>query len=444
MDSMNSLQLEREVLSILFSDKDACDGYIETIKTEYFFSRSLRIIFSTMQRLYKEKKPVDLTLVRNDLLKSGLLVEAGGEDELAEISMLSTNPECFGEYIQELKTMWQKREIRRFAIGLAESNKEVKDISADVERFFSEINASSTEKGLERFGEILQEVYFPMMDERIKKEKQIGIPTGFKTVDRLTGGFAKGNLVIMAARPSVGKTTLAVNMAMNVAMRNIPVYIFSIEMTSVQLVDRIISSVTHIDSNRLKTGDLSIHMQQELVAGSGTLYRIPLYIDQTGTITPQEIRQRIKKKIKETREYPGLVVIDHLQLLHMQLKGRRFENREKEMAEISRYFKSMAKELGTTVLAISQLSRDSDKRWKDGSGRKPRLSDLRDSGALEQDADIVYLIHRPKAYDASANEEEDENACELILAKSRDGQTGVIPMSFEGKFYQFSEITKEF
>jgi len=441
---MNSLQLEREVLSILFSDKDACDGYIETIKTEYFFSRSLRIIFSTMQRLYKEKKPVDLTLVRNDLLKSGLLVEAGGEDELAEISMLSTNPECFGEYIQELKTMWQKREIRRFAIGLAESNKEVKDISADVERFFSEINASSTEKGLERFGEILQEVYFPMMDERIKKEKQIGIPTGFKTVDRLTGGFAKGNLVIMAARPSVGKTTLAVNMAMNVAMRNIPVYIFSIEMTSVQLVDRIISSVTHIDSNRLKTGDLSIHMQQELVAGSGTLYRIPLYIDQTGTITPQEIRQRIKKKIKETREYPGLVVIDHLQLLHMQLKGRRFENREKEMAEISRYFKSMAKELGTTVLAISQLSRDSDKRWKDGSGRKPRLSDLRDSGALEQDADIVYLIHRPKAYDASANEEEDENACELILAKSRDGQTGVIPMSFEGKFYQFSEITKEF
>lgn len=441
MELIHSLEFEREVLAILFSDKESVDAHLESIKPEYFFSRKTGIIFDCMKTLYSEKKPIDISLVRNELSRNNLLMDAGGEDELADIATLSSDSECLPYYISELKAMWQSREIKRFALKISESSGGTKEIAREVEKFFSELTADSTEAGLVKFGKILQDVYFQIMDERMRKEKRFGTPTGFKSVDRMTSGFVHGDLVILAARPSVGKTTLAINMAINVAMMNRPVYIFSVEMTAIQLVDRIMASVIHLDSNSIKNGTLSVHESQELISGSGKLYNLPLYIDESGNITPNEIRARIKKLVKETGESPALIVVDHLQLLHMDTKGRRFENREKEMAEISRYFKSMAKELGTTVLAVSQLSRSSDKRSKGGD--RPRLSDLRDSGALEQDADIVLLIHRPEAYDASAKEDGNPQ-CELIVGKARDGETGVIPMSFEGRFYQFSEITKDF
>lgn len=445
-NSMNaSIQLEREILGLMLSDPDTLNANIGELEEDYFFFHASKLVFSSMKALSESGRKVDLIMVRDDLDKSGKLPEAGGEEALVELASLSGEDDSIPDYIRELKDKWQKREVQKFATILSQAAtvEDISDVMQRAEQFFLGVSSVNLKSDLKSIGSILQDEYLPMLDARLRKDSSAGISTGFRRIDDLTCGFNAGDLIIMAARPSVGKTTLATNMAVSVAGKGYPVAIFSIEMTNNQIVERILSAYAQVNASNLKHGTISEHAQQELIAASGSLFSAPLYIDETGDINPAQIKTRVKKLSSRLGKMPALVIIDHLQLIHMgKIQGRKFENREKEMAEISRFFKAMAKELGTTVLAVSQLSRASDKRGKGGVGDRPRLSDLRDSGALEQDADIVYLIHRPEAYDASlkGRGDEQEKTCEVIVAKSRNGETGVVPMTFQGQFYQFSEI----
>ncbi len=457
--------LEREVLGLFIRDKNILESYIGELSTDTFYLKNHQIIFEALKETYQKEGKVDILILKDFLKKKNLLGEIGGENYLIDLVDLVGIEENIEEYIRNLKLKYILRKIISFSNQIAQKGYDeydVENILSEIETFTSKIGLEITQQ--EKFVSLedIIDVYLEELDRKIRGDSVFGgVSTGYEKLDEMIGGLKFGEFNILAARPSVGKTALALNFALNAA-KKYTVLFFSIEMTQTQLFDRLVSIESGIENYKLQKGILSNWEQEEIHKTIADMRKLPIYIDDSTDINPFVIKTRsfrLKTLIEKEREkliaegyseenLPkplGLIIIDHLQLLHFpKTKGIRFESREKEMSAISRYLKLLAKELNVAILAISQLSRSPMK--DKGKPRKPRLSDLRDSGALEQDASVVMLLHREFAYDVGGIQKGEPNIdnvkekeTELIIGKNRHGKTGTIPMVFVGSTYKFYE-----
>ncbi len=433
----HSLDAERAVLAAMMLDETAITTAVQIVQESDFYRPAHRMIAAAIYRMFEKNEAVDLVTLSDELRTSNELDKVGGAVALAELldgAITAANVEFYSRIVREKSLL---RQMIRAAGEIAEEAYRPPD---DVESFIDraehtmfEISEGGPRKGFVAVKDLLNESFEQI--ERLSKEKRLvtGIPTGFKDLDIATAGFQKSDFIVIAARPSMGKTAFTLNVAENVAVEHrIPVAFFSLEMSKESLVQRLLSSQARVDGNRLRTGFLGERDWPRLTTAAGKLADAELYIDDTAGISALEIRAKSRRLMVETKGRLGLVVIDYLQLIRGH--GRN-ENRQQEISHISRSLKALAKELSVPVVALSQLKRPTD--IKEGH-RRPVLSDLRESGAIEQDADVVVFIHRPEVYGVA----EKEGIAELIIGKQRNGPIGVHELMFQKSITRFENLAR--
>ncbi len=425
----HSLEAEASVLGAVLIDKDAIYGVAEILRPEHFYHPGHQQIFRAMEELYEKRSPIDLVTVAERLKKHKLLTKIGGRAYLTKLANQVPTSSHAESYAQIVKDLASKRELIAAAAVINQAAfDEGLDANEALDRSERAVFQLS-QKYLRGIPISLREALAASFDRLDELQKQAdglrGVPTGFGDLDNLLAGLQKGNLIILAARPGVGKSAFALNVARYEAVeKKLPVLFFSLEMSKEELVDRLLVRQADIDSWRMKTGKLADSDFSKLSDAMGILAEAPLYLDDTPALTILEIRAKARRLQVETGLQ--LIIVDYLQLV----QGRHLENRVQEVAEISQGLKSLAKELGVPVLALSQLSRAVESR---GSSR-PRLADLRESGSIEQDADVVAFLYR-----------EDEENPELVtceVAKHRNGPTGVFKLYFNPKRISFYGVEK--
>ncbi|GIO07827.1 replicative DNA helicase [Brevibacillus reuszeri] len=430
-------EAEQSVLGAVFLSKEALTTAIEILRPEDFYKTAHQRIFQTMVDLYEKGEPVDLVTVTADLSDHKLLEEVGGVTYITEIASsvpTAANIEYYAKIVEEKSLL---RRLIHTATKIANDGysreDDVTEIVADAEKYIMEIGQNRNSGGFQAIRDVLLETY-----ERIETLSQrrgdiTGIPTGYTDLDKMTAGFQRSDLIILAARPSVGKTAFALNVAQNVAARaGETVAIFSLEMGATQLVQRMICAEGNLDASRMRSGALEEDDWQKLTMAIGTLAKAPIYIDDTPGVTVQDIRAKCRRL--QAERGLGMILIDYLQLIHGRGKG---DNRQQEVSEISRTLKGIARELNVPVIALSQLSRGVEQR----QDKRPMMSDIRESGSIEQDADIVAFLYRDDYYD---KETENKNVIEVIIAKQRNGPTGTVELAFLKEFNKFVSLDHRF
>lgn len=435
--------LEEAVLGAMMLERDAVTAVIDILQPKVFYKESHQKIFAAIQRLFGRSEPVDILTVTNELKNEGELEIVGGP---YYITMLTSRIASAANVEYHARIVLQKH-IQRELISI--SSEIIKDAFEDTTDVFDLLDKaesnlfSVSESNLRRSVEDMQSLVKQARDEIIAAKDSDthlrGVPTGFTDIDRITNGFQKSDLIILAARPSMGKTALALSMARNMAIDfNKPVAFFSLEMSAVQLVTRLISSESELRSDKLKRGDLAPHEWEQLDSKIQRLIEAKLFIDDTPALTIFELRAKCRR-LKQQHDIQ-MVFVDYLQL--MAGGGDSRGNREQEISQISRSLKALAKELNIPVLALSQLSRAVENR--PGTSKRPILSDLRESGAIEQDADIVQFIYRPEYYKIDEFEDgtSTHRIAELIIAKHRNGSVGDVRLKFIDTFAKFEDYTQ--
>ncbi len=428
----NDLESERSVLGAILLNSDCINTVYEKIKNgEYFFRSNNREIYEAMCELLKQDKPIDIVTLSSELLKRGSLDNVGGIAYLTELTGDVPSIANVGHYAD---TVVEKYKLRKLIESLSESVSECyaaedgsKDIIESTERSLFNIAMNNEASRLEHVSENVNDVYEEIRDIYMNRGQLRGVPTGFYEIDRMTGGLQKANLIIIAGRPSMGKTSLAMNMAAHAAMmEKRSVAFFSLEMSRNDLLMRLLGTAAGVDGNKLRSGELEDNDWESIADAMELLNNSKLYIDDTGAIGVAEIRSKCRR-IKDLE----LVVIDYISLMATDSH----ESRQQEVAELSRQLKGLARTLNVPVIVLSQLNRGVT------SGRKdhvPMLSDLRESGAIEQDADLVMLVHRPGYYhDSEDDEEVDKNLAQIIIAKQRNGSTGTVELTWKPELTQF-------
>ncbi len=437
-----ALELEEAVLGALMLGRDALPIVMDILRPESFYHEAHQIIYRAIIRLFEHSHPVDLLTVAEELRKSGELERVGGAYRLAELTnrvASAANVEYHARIIAQKHIL---RELIRLSTQtLKEAYEETTDVFNlldDTEKALFSITQNNLGRTVESMGVLSGRVLRQLEELAQKSDGLTGVPSGFTDLDRLTSGWQPSDLIIIAARPAMGKTACVLTMALNAARDfNIPVALFSLEMSSTQLVQRLISMVCEVPSAKMRSGRLDDHEWQQLQAAVETLSRLPIFIDDTPSINIFELRAKCRRlKIQHNIQ---LVVIDYLQLMSGTGESLRNVNREQEIAGISRALKNLAKELNVPVIALSQLSRAVEVR---GGTKRPQLSDLRESGAIEQDADIVAFLYRPDYYGLSedANGMPLKGITEFIVAKHRHGATDTIRLRFIDRFARFEPI----
>lgn len=429
-----NLAAEQSVIGSLLIDKNAIVKAIEILRPDSFYRDAHRFIFEAILELFDRGEPVDLVTVTEVLRKTGKLDAVGGSVYVADlINSVPTaaNLEHYAKIVEEKATLRRLIDAgTRIVANSFEAVENVDQILDRAEKSIFEIALKRSREGFHRLDEVLKSVLDRIDRLYGKKENITGIPTGFADLDNLTAGFQNSDLIIVAARPSVGKTALALNIAQNAALRHkIPVAIFSLEMSKDQLAQRMLCSEAEIDALRLKTASLPDAGWKRLTRALSKLSEAPIFVDDTAAITVTEIRAKCRRLKLE--KGLGLVVIDYLQL--MQGRGR-IENRVQEISEITRSLKTLARELDIPVVSLSQLSRAVMQR----QDRTPMLSDLRESGEIEQTADVVIFIHRDDYYNPQS---EKGNLAEIIISKQRNGPIGKVELVFRKDIAKF--VNKE-
>lgn len=416
-------------------DKDAVISAIEVLKEEAFYREDNKAIFAAILSLYAKSEPIDIVTVKNELVSLGTFERVGGLEYLAELPErvpTTANVEKYIKIVEEkagLRSLIQTSN-ELIALGYDESEN-VDSIMDMAEKKVFDLAQKKNTKGYTAIKDVLAESLQKIEELYNNKGNVTGISTGFTDLDNMTAGLHESDLIIVAARPAMGKSAFAINIATNAAVKShVPVAIFNLEMSKDQVGNRILCSEAMIDSNKIKTGQLGDDDWVKLANTIGTLSETPIYIDDTPGISIMEIRAKCRKLKLEKNI--GLVVIDYLQLI--QGTGGRNSSREQEISEISRSLKILAKELQIPVIALSQLSRGAEKR----DDKRPMLSDLRESGAIEQDADIVMFLYRDDYYH---KESEERNIAEVIIAKHRGGSTGTVKLAWMGNFTKFGNST---
>ena len=434
----HDIEAEQAILGCMLTDKDAVVSAIEVLKEESFYREDNRAIFAAIYSLYAKSEPVDIITVKAELVETGNFERVGGLEYLASLPERVPTTANVDKYIKIVEEKAALRELittsnELVALGYDETE-DVDSIMDMAERKVFDLASKKNTKGYSPLRDVLVESFDKIEKLYNNKGAFSGTPTGFYDFDRITSGLHGSELIILAARPAMGKSAFAINIATNVAVKaKVPVAIFNLEMAKEQVANRILSSEAMVDSNKIRTGQLEDDDWTKLATTLGKLSEAPIYIDDTAGISIMEIRAKCRKLKLEKNI--GLVVIDYLQLV--QPTGRKNGTREQEISEISRSLKILAKELDIPVIALAQLSRSVEKR----EDKRPMLSDLRESGSIEQDADIVMFIHRDDYYN---DESERKNIAEIILAKHRAGSTGTVDLAWFPNFTKFENLDKRF
>ena len=427
-----AIQAERAVLAAMMLDPAAVDRAVVMMGTEAFYRTSHQRIFDAIVELRDANQAVDLITVCEALRRRGDLQAVGGESYVAglfEESTTAANLEAHARIVSEKSLLRQllkaTTEIQQECFAAGDEAAEILDHAE--ERVF-EINDKRVRKGPVRLSELVMPSFQHVQALYDRKEEVTGVPTGFAALDRLTLGFQPGDLIVIAGRPSMGKSSFAVNIAENAAIRrNVPVAIFSLEMSEMQIMLRLLGSQSEVPLYKLRSGRLGNEDWPRLTAGAGLLRQAPIWIDDAAAPTVLELRAKCRRLKSEG--HLGLVVVDYLQMIH---SVGRVENRVQEISQITRSLKALAKELNVPVVALSQLSRAVEQR---GTDKRPQLSDLRESGTIEQDSDVVMFVFREEYY--KPDDPTLQGKAEIIIAKHRNGPTGSVPMTFLRELTKF-------
>lgn len=432
----HDIEAEQAILGSMLTDKDAVSDAIEVLKPEDFYRDDNKYIFEAIINLYNKGEPIDIITVKAELTSMQKFEAVGGIEYLAILPdkvPLVANAEKYIKIVEEKSILRQliKTAVEIEGLGYAQ-NEEIDYVMDQAEKKIFDIMQGKNQKGYTPIKDILVETFAELEKLYNQKEHITGIPTGFVELDYKTAGLHNSDLILIAARPAMGKSAFALNIAANAAINaQKPVAIFNLEMSKSQVVSRMLCSEAMVDSNKIRTGKINEEDWIKLATALGPLSEAPIYIDDTPGISVAEIRAKCRKlKIEKNI---GLVVIDYLQLI--QGSGKKNSNREQEISEISRALKILAKELNIPVVALSQLSRAAESR----QGNRPLLSDLRESGAIEQDADIVIFLYREEYYKPDTDK---KNIAEIILAKHRAGATGMLELLWMGNYTKFANIDK--
>ena len=434
----HDIDAEQAVLGSMLTDKEAVNAAIETLKEDAFYRDDNRIIFEAIVNLYSKSEPVDIITLKDELESMDKFEQVGGFEYLASLPDKVPTTANVQKYIKIVEEKSILRKLIRTANEIIElgysPTEDVEDIMDGAEKKIFDIMQSKNQKGYTPIKDVLVESFTKLEELYNRKQHITGVPTGFAELDYKTAGLHGSELILVAARPAMGKTAFALNIAANAALRgNAPVAIFSLEMSKDQLVNRILCSEAMVDSNKVRTGKLEEEDWVKLAGAIGPLSETEIYIDDTPGISVMEIRTKCRKLKMEKNI--GLVVIDYLQLV--QGSNKRGGSREQEISEISRSLKILAKEINVPVIALSQLSRAVEQR----PDHRPMLSDLRESGAIEQDADIVMFLYRDDYYN---KESEKKDIAEVIIAKQRGGSTGTVELLWMGNYTKFVNLEKRF
>ena len=433
----HDLVAEQSVLGAVFISPDTIISLADELTPEDFYKPANKIVFKTMLSLLEKGEPIDATTMVSALTNQGEIKEIGGINyvvELVNSTPTSKNVEHYAKLVKEKST------LRRVIADLSESlssayqgDVPISNIIAQIEKSMLDISNQNTGTGFRNVADIL-DTHMQIVETRSQTDGFVtGLSTGFVGLDKITTGLHEGNLIILAARPAMGKTALALNIAKNVAVQeHKPVVIFSLEMGAEELIERIVASEGMVPGYHLKTGNLSTDEWKRLVQAQSNLYDTPIFVDDTAGIRISEIRSKARKLSQEMGGL-GVIIIDYLQLI----TGSKGENRQQVVSEISRELKILAKDLKVPVIALSQLSRAVEQR----QDKRPMLADLRESGSIEQDADIVAFLYRDAYYQKEqADSQEANNVTELILEKNRHGSLGTVKLYFHKEYTKFSSV----
>ncbi len=433
------LDAEESLLSAIFINNDSLNDIVAFLSPEDFYKNAHQKIFQAILELNQKQQPADLITVASRLKEAGNLENVGGAAYLATICDVAPIAVNAVHYAQIIKGKSSLRQLILASSNIIErcmkDQGDFDDILDEAETSIFNISSKKAEKSFKSLGQLINLNIDKLEAQQGKDGGLSGLSTGYARLNRITSGLQKSDLIILAARPSMGKTAFALNIARNVAfIERKPVAVFSLEMSNEQLSMRLLTSEARIDSNRLRTGFISQEDWQNATDAAGVLNDLPIFIDDTPHITAMEIRAKARKLFQKHNDL-GLIVVDYLQLMKPPF---RTDRRDLEIAEISRSLKAMAKELDVPVMALSQLNRMLEQR----SDKRPMLSDLRESGALEQDADIVAFIYRDEVYNKEPDNPK-KGMAEIIVAKNRNGATGTALMHFLGQYTRFEELVPD-
>lgn len=431
-----SIEAEQSVIGSMLIDKEVIPVVMEILKPEDFYRPDNKEIYDVIIELFDKAQPIDLITVSERLKLHGKLELVGGLEYLTNIATdvpTTANVKHYAKIVEEKSLLRKLIKASSEIVDLGYSaSEEVTHIMDKAEQSIFDILQKRSSQGFVPIKDVLVDTFNKLEELYNNKGHITGIPTGFADLDFKTSGLHNSDLVLIAARPAMGKTAFALNIAQNVAVHSgVPVALFSLEMSKEQLVNRMLCSEAMVDSNKMKTGQLEDNDWQKVARALGPLSEAPIFIDDTPGISITEIRAKCRRLKLEHNL--GLVVIDYLQL--MQGSKSRSENRQQEISEISRSLKILAKEINIPVITLSQLSRAAETR----TDHRPMLSDLRESGAIEQDADIVMFLYRDDYYNPDT---EKKNIAEVILAKHRSGSTGTVELVWLGQYTKFANLEK--
>ena len=436
-----AIELEEAILGALLIDRDALSKVIDILSSESFYVDGHQKIFEAITQLFGDSDPIDILTVSQRLKKEGELNNIGGEAKLIGLSTRVSSSAHIEFHSRIVVQKHIQRELIRISHNMIEQaydeTNDVLELLDTAEQSLFNISQGNLKKNYEGSFELVKQA-LQKIEDISKKEGLSGVPSGFKGVDRVTAGWQKSDLIIIASRPGMGKTALSLSMARNMAIdHKIPIGVFSLEMSSVQLITRLISSETGIGAEKLRKGNLEPIEWQQLSSKVKKLEDSPIFIDDTPGLSIFDLRAKCRRLVAQHKVQ--IIVIDYLQLMTAGVTKSN-GNREQEISTISRSLKSIAKELEIPVIALSQLSRAVETR---GGSKRPLLSDLRESGAIEQDADIVSFIYRPEYYQIH-EWDDDGSPCdgqaELIVAKHRNGSLEKVRLRFEGSMAKFSDL----
>ncbi|MDR3056196.1 MAG: replicative DNA helicase [Zoogloeaceae bacterium] len=438
----HSIEAEQSVLGGLLLDNSAWERISDQIVDTHFYRDEHRRIFRQISNLLNQGKPVDVVTVAEALDTAGESEHTGGLaylGELASNTPSAANIKRYAEIVRERAILRQIVTVGDEIAGhaLAPAGRDAQVILDEAEEKILKIRkqGESSSESFVHINPLLQGVMERLQDlvDRDNPDDITGVPTGFIDLDQKTSGLQPGDLIVVAGRPSMGKTAFALNIAENVAVHSgLPVGVFSMEMGGEQLAMRMLASCGRLDSQRLRTGRLGDEEWGKVTVSLGKLHAAPLYIDETGGLNPFELRNRARRLYHEHGGKLGLLVIDYIQLMS---SSRQNENRATEVSEISRSIKALAKELHVPIIALSQLSRKVEER----NDKRPMMSDLRESGAIEQDADVIIMLYRDEYYKP---ETQDKGIAEVIIGKQRNGPTGIVRLAFLGEYTRFENLAQ--
>ena len=437
----HSIEAEQSVLGGLLLDNEALDRVTDLISESDFYRSEHKLIFQQMSRLLERGKPADVITVSEAIEQAGLTDDTGGLAYLGELAAntpSAANIRRYAEIVRERAVLRHLvvagDEIATDALNpLGRDAKELLDTAEQKVFAIAEMGAK-TQQGFVHINPLLTQVVERIQElhDRDNPSDITGVPTGFTDLDSKTSGLQPGDLIIVAGRPSMGKTAFALNIAEHVAVDvGLPVAVFSMEMGGTQLAMRLLASIGRLDSHRVRTGRLTDDEWSRLTYALGKLHEAPMHIDETGGMNPTDLRGRARRLKRQVGKL-GLIVIDYIQLMGTTRQG---ENRATEVSEISRSLKALARELEVPIIALSQLSRKVEER----TDKRPMMSDLRESGAIEQDADVILMMYREEYYKPDTP---DKGMAEVIIGKQRNGPTGVVNLAFLGEYTRFENLAR--